>query len=105
MEVTTSVEKSSISSTIGVKKSINTNIGWDPVPAAEPVPVTVHDEKEWWEEGWDIICDVGETIADGVKAVVDWGFENKEVIGFVGYLGAVVIAAYFTGGASLAVSF
>jgi len=105
IEVTTSVEKSSIASAIGVKKSINTNIGWEPVPVAEPVPVTVPDEKEWWEEGWNILCDVGETITDSVNNIVDWGFENKEVVGFVGYIGAVAIAAYLTGGVSLAFSF
>jgi len=105
LEVTTSVESSSVTSIVGVEKSKNANTGWESVPVVEPVPVVVLEEKEWWEEGWDFLCGIGETITDGVEDTIQWVGENKEVIEVVGYVGLVAIAAYFTGGASLAFSF
>ena len=92
MEVSTSLENSSVTSTVGVKKSISTNIGWEPVPVVEPVPVIEPIEEEnLWDKGWNVICGIGEGISNGIESIGegissgiesigDWLDENKETV-------------------------
>ena len=101
MEVTTSIENSSITSVIGMKKSININNGWDTVPEVESVPTIEYDEEEWWEPGWNVICDIGEGFSNGIESVADWMSDNKETVD-----NAIIIIALLSaipsGGMSLA---
>jgi hypothetical protein len=101
MEVTTSIENSSITSVVGVKKSINMNNGWEPIPVAEPVPVIEPVEEDWWESGWNAICDVGESISNGIEGIADWVSDNRETVDAVIIIIAL-LAAIPSGGLSLA---
>jgi len=101
MEVTTSAENSSVTSLVGVKKSKNTNTGWESVPVTEPAPVVVPDEKEWWEEGWDFLCDIGEGFSNGIESVADWMGDNKETVDNA-IIVIALLSAIPSGGMSLA---
>ncbi len=96
--IETQLEKGTVTSTLGIKKSVNPNSAWETVPVEIPVIATNPWNGTEYPTNWSESYSLEETLDD-----VGEFCNEHPVITTIVIAGTVAAAIYFTGGAALLV--